>query len=147
MQLKVSLPLLLALSHLAPLPEVWLHLILAYHRHTCVLCFVLIAQSCLTLWDPVDCSSPDYSIHGDSPGKNTRVGCHALLQWIFPTQGLKPSLLHCRQILHCLSHQGRSDTYISILLFPHSLLCNLLFDLILQHSDISILVHRELPHF
>ena len=94
MQLKVSLPLLLALSHLAPLPEVWLHLILAYHRHTRVLCFVLIAQSCLTLWDPVDCSSPDYSIHGDSPGKNTRVGCHALLQGIFPTQGSKTQVSH-----------------------------------------------------
>ena len=41
MQLKVSFPLLLALSHLAPLPEVCLHLILAYHRHTHVLSFVL----------------------------------------------------------------------------------------------------------
>ena len=33
------------------------------------------------------------SVHGDSPGKNTGVGCHALLQWIFPTQGLKLHLL------------------------------------------------------
>jgi len=29
----------------------------------------------------------------DSPGKNTGVGCHALLQWIFPTQGSNPCLL------------------------------------------------------
>jgi len=42
----------------------------------------------------------------DSPGKNTRVGCHSFLQGIFLTQGLKPGLLHCRQILYCLSHQG-----------------------------------------
>ena len=42
----------------------------------------------------------------DSPGKNTRVGCHFLLQRIFPTQGLKPGLLLCRQTLYCLSHQG-----------------------------------------
>ena len=42
----------------------------------------------------------------DSPGKNTGVGCYALLQGILPTQGLKPVLLHCRWILHCLSHQG-----------------------------------------
>ena len=38
----------------------------------------------------------------DSPGKNTGVGCHALLQGIFLTQGLNPCLLwllHCRQIL------------------------------------------------
>ena len=34
---------------------------------------------------------------GDSPGKNTRVGCHALLQGIFPIQGSNPALLHCRQ--------------------------------------------------
>ena len=42
----------------------------------------------------------------DSPGKNTGVGCHFLLQGIFPTQILNPSLLYCRQILHWLSHQG-----------------------------------------
>ena len=34
------------------------------------------------------------------------MGCHFLLQGIFLTQGLKPGLLHCRQILYCLSHQG-----------------------------------------
>ena len=34
------------------------------------------------------------------PGKKTGVGCHALLQRIFPTQGLNLSLLHCRQILY-----------------------------------------------
>ena len=42
----------------------------------------------------------------DSPGKNTGVGCLALLQGIFPTQGLNPSLPHCRWILYHLSHQG-----------------------------------------
>ena len=42
----------------------------------------------------------------DSPGKNTGVGCHALLQGNFPTQGSNPGLLHCRWILHWLSHQG-----------------------------------------
>ena len=39
-----------------------------------------------------------------SPGKNTGVGSHSLLQ-IFPTQGSNPDLPHCRQILYCLSHQ------------------------------------------
>ena len=43
---------------------------------------------------------------GSSPGKNTEVGCHSLLQRIFPTHGLNQSLLHCRQILYHLSHQG-----------------------------------------
>ena len=42
----------------------------------------------------------------DSPGKNTGVGCHALLQGIFQTQGRNPHLLHCRQILDRLIHQG-----------------------------------------
>ena len=41
----------------------------------------------------------------DSPGKNTGVGCHFLLQEIFQTQRLNPGLLHCRQTLYHLSHQ------------------------------------------
>ena len=45
------------------------------------------------------------SVHGDSPGKNTGVGCHTLLQGIFPIQGLNPGLPHCRQILYQLSYQ------------------------------------------
>ena len=52
------------------------------------------------------CSLPGSSVHGDSPGKNTGVCCHALLQGIFPTQGSNPSLPHCGQILYRLSHQG-----------------------------------------
>ena len=46
-----------------------------------------------------------------SPGKNTGVGCHSLLQGIFPTQGSNPGFLHFRQILYPLSHQE----------IPHSL--------------------------
>ena len=42
----------------------------------------------------------------DFSGKNTGVGCHFLLQEIFPTQGLKPGLPHCRLMLYHLSHQG-----------------------------------------
>ena len=42
----------------------------------------------------------------NSPGKNTRVGSHSLFQGIFLTQKLNPGLLHCRQILYHLSHQG-----------------------------------------
>ena len=60
-------------------------------------------QLCPTLWDTMDCGLPGSSVHGDSPGKNTRVGCHALLQEIFPTQGLNRHLmrlLHCRRILY-----------------------------------------------
>ena len=56
-----------------------------------------------TLCDPMDCSPPGFSAPGDSPGKYTGVGCYALLQVIFPTQGLNLGLLcllHCRRILY-----------------------------------------------
>ena len=66
----------------------------------------LVAQSYPTLCNLTDCSPPGSSVHGDSPGKNTGMGCQALLQGIFPTQGLNPTLPHCRQILYSLSHQG-----------------------------------------
>ena len=54
---------------------------------------VLVSQLCLTLCDAMDYSPRSSSVSGDSPGKNTGVGCHALLQGIFPTQGLNPGLL------------------------------------------------------
>ena len=52
-----------------------------------VLCY---AQFCPILCDPVDYRPPGSSVHGDSPGKNTGVGCHALLQGIFSTKGSNP---------------------------------------------------------
>ena len=50
----------------------------------------------------------------NSPGKNTDVGCHSLLQGIFPTQVLNLGLPHCRQILYHLSHQGSLITALFI---------------------------------
>ena len=99
-----------------------------------------VAQSCLTLWDPMD-----YTVHGtlqartlqwvafpfsrgssqprsptlqadslpaEPPGKprNTGVGSLSLLQQIFPTQELNRGLLHCRWILYQLSYQGSPKT-------------------------------------
>ena len=54
-------------------------------------------QSRPTLRNPMNCSPPSSSVQWDSPGKSTRVGCHALLQEIFPTQG---SNLHLLCLLH-----------------------------------------------
>ena len=71
----------------------------------------LVAQSCPTLCDPMDCSPPGSSVHEDSEGKNTGVGCHVLLQGICPTQGSNPGLPHCRWILHRLSQQGMLVDY------------------------------------
>ena len=45
---------------------------------------LLVAQSCPTLCDPMNCGSPGSSVHGDSPGKNTGVSCH------FPSPGDLP---------------------------------------------------------
>ena len=58
---------------------------------TCVCCAKLLQ---LSLCNPMDWSPPGFSVHGDSPGKNTGVGCHALLQRIFLTQGSNPHPLH-----------------------------------------------------
>ena len=49
--------------------------------------------SCPTLCGHVDCGPPGSSVHGDSPGKNTGVGCHAYPQGIFLTQGSKLHLM------------------------------------------------------
>ena len=62
--------------------------------------------SCVWLCNPMDGSLPGSAVHGIFPGKNTGVGYHFLLQGIFPTQGSNPGLLHCRQTLYRLSHQG-----------------------------------------
>ena len=59
-------------------------------------CSCSAAQSCPILCNPMDCSPPGSSVQEDSPGRNTGVGCHFLLQGIFPTQGIQ----HCI----CLRH-------------------------------------------
>ena len=57
-------------------------------------------QTCSTLW-PCGLKPARLLSAWNSPGKNTRVGCHALLLGIFLTQGLNPGLLNYRQILYC----------------------------------------------
>ena len=48
---------------------------------------VKVVKLCPTLCNPMACSLPGSSVHGDSPGMSTGVGCHGFLQGIFPTQG------------------------------------------------------------
>ena len=84
--------------------------IFLYH---CMLC--LVTHFCPTLCHPMDCSPPGSSVHGDSPGKSTRVGCHALLQEISLTQGSNPGFPHYRSILYHLSHQGSPISLSSLL--------------------------------
>ena len=52
----------------------------------------------------------------DFSGKNTGVSSHPLFQGIFPTQGLNPGVLHCWQILYCLSHQETPHPYVNYFL-------------------------------
>ena len=49
----------------------------------------------------------------DFPGKSTGMGCHFLLQGIFPTQGSNPGFLHCKQMLYSLGHQGNLLEYLT----------------------------------
>ena len=60
-------------------------------------CTCSVAQSCLTLCNPMDCRTRLLCLW-NFPGKSTGVGFHFPLQGIFPTQGLSPCLLH---LLHC----------------------------------------------
>ena len=57
------------------------------------------------LCDPVDCSPPGSSVRGILQARILECVAHFLLYGIFPTQGLNPRLLHCRQMLYPLSHQ------------------------------------------
>ena len=73
---------------------------------------VLVAQSCLTLFDPMGRGPHGQSVARQAPlslgfsRQDYWSGLPYPSPWIFPTQGLNPGLLHCKWILHCLSHQG-----------------------------------------
>ena len=65
---------------------------------------VLVTQSCLTL-PPRELQPSRLLCPWNSPGKNTGVDSHFILQGLFPIQGWNLGLLHCWQTLYCLSHQ------------------------------------------
>jgi len=75
-----------------------------YHIH---LTYVVQSLSGVGLFcDAMDCSPPGSSVLGISQARILVVGCHFLLQEIFPMQGSKPSLLHWQADSLLLSHQG-----------------------------------------
>ena len=82
---------------------------------------MLVAQSCPTLYNPIDYSLPLSIVF--SRQEYWSVGSHSLLQGIFPTQGWKPGLLNYRQIFYHLSHQG-SPASNSILTFSQIICCS-----------------------
>ena len=72
----------------------------------------LVTQSCLTLCDPLGYRPPSSSAHGIFQSRILEWVAIFLLQGIFPTQGWNPRLLyllHCKQILYPLSHQGKLE--------------------------------------
>ena len=78
-------------------------IIWAFSNYSCMSSVCSVSSD--SLW-PHGLSSARLLCPWDSPDKNTGVGCHSLLQGIFPTQESNLGLLHCRQILYQLSYQG-----------------------------------------
>ena len=71
---------------------------------------VLVTQLCLTLCNPMDCSPPGSSVHGILQARTLEWGASGepfAPPGDLPDPGIKPGLLHCRQILYRLRHQGR----------------------------------------
>ena len=90
------------------------------------------SPSCVQLCDPMDCSPLGSFVHGDFLGKNIGMGCHALLQGIFPTKGSNPGLPHCRQISLPSEPPGKHE-YINIPNFKFS--CILLVSNMIRVHD------------
>ena len=90
------------------------------------ICAVLwvVTQLCPVLCDSMDDSPPASSVHQDSPGRSTGVGCRALLQGIFPTQESNWGFLHYRWILYQLSYQGSPKLLCALSLLSCQTLCN-----------------------
>ena len=82
----------------------------------------------------------------DFPGMSTGVGCHFLLQGIFPTQGLNPGLPHCRQTLYPLSQQGSPHNTYSVQFSSVTQSCLILCDP-MNRSTPGLPVHHQLPEF
>ena len=86
-----------------------------------------VAQSCLTLSDPMDCSQPGSSVHGIFPGKRTGVGSHCLLHDFHVTENVElESCLHLEQLVIC-KHLLRLLYYLLYGCFVVSLFLFLLF--------------------
>ena len=105
-------------------------------------CKCLATQTCPAFCDPMDCSLRGSSIHGDYPGKNTGVECHALLQGMFPIQGSNPGLPHCRQILYL--SPGKTNKLYQFSSVAQS--CLILCDP-MNCSTPGLPVHHQLPEF
>ena len=91
--------------------------------YVCMCVHTKLLHSCLTL-QPYGLQPMRLFCPWDSPGKNTGVGCHALLQGIFPTQASNPCflcLLHCKWVLYSQCHLGSLYIHAHIYFFHVSI--------------------------
>ena len=102
--------------------------VIQLHLHTCV-CVCVLSRSVVPESVNPWAVTTRLLCSWDSSGRNTGVGCHFLLQGIFPTQGLNSGLRHCVWIIYLLNHQGSCiPTYVSVffqILFSQRLSSNI----------------------
>ena len=118
---------------------------------------MFITQSYPTLCDPMDCSLPGPSVHGISQASILEWVAIPFSRGIFLTQGLNPSLLHCRWTLYCLSHQRSPfrlcvmtqithiPVHSSLLFVPRSAVISFLSGLILPTVRVLLMAVTNKP--
>ena len=113
------------------------------HTPISVCVCVCVYVSCSVISNPLQLQEPTgLFCPWNFPGKNTGVGCHSLLQGIFPTEGLNLGLMPCRQILYHLSHQGRPQSIVRVVFLNENLFMS--FPWIRMISDFSFFIMT--PH-
>ena len=128
----------------------WISIIIRVTRSIskiCVLC-ALVIYSCPPLCKPMDCSSPGSSVHGILQARTLEWVAIPFSRGIFLTQASNLGLLHCWQVLYCLSHQGKlshlRDTHIKPYAahnkHTHTYLTQLL------HTYIALVAHTHHTH-
>ena len=123
--------LIFTINFLIPMDILLLYIFVTSFSNSFLKMKVLVAQSCLTLCHPMDCKPRRLLCPWNSPGKNTGVGSHSLLQGIFSIWGSIPALPHCKQILYCLSYQGSNAkiSYLSLFFFSNAFTLTTKYDL------------------
>ena len=84
----------------------WKHTVTRESGCSIQICYCLVTKWCQMLCDPMACNPTGSFRPWDFPGKNTGMGCHFLLEGIFPTQGSNLRLLHWQAYSLLLSHLG-----------------------------------------
>ena len=101
--------------------------------------------NCIRLFvTPWTIQPTSYLYPWNSPGKNTGEDSHSLLQRIFPTQGLNPGLLHCRQILY---HQSLQESLITCKVMSKMQFCSMQKHCLFRELVQSFLLYLNLINY